>query len=53
VERTTTLPNGQHLSKGCYPKRIGLYPITGPLLAFSVRPPANHMHNYLAKVRTM
>jgi hypothetical protein len=24
--RTITLPNGQHLSKGCYPKRTGLYP---------------------------
>jgi hypothetical protein len=26
VERTITLPNGQHLSQGCYPKRTGLYP---------------------------
>jgi hypothetical protein len=24
--RTITLPSGQHLSKGCYPKRTGLYP---------------------------
>jgi hypothetical protein len=24
--RTITLPSGQHFSKGCYPKRIGLYP---------------------------
>jgi hypothetical protein len=24
--RTITLPGGQHLSKGCYPKRIRLYP---------------------------
>jgi hypothetical protein len=24
--RTITLPNGQHLSKGCYPRRTGLYP---------------------------
>jgi transposase len=24
--RTKTLPSGQHLSKGCYPKRTGLYP---------------------------
>jgi hypothetical protein len=23
---TITLPNGQHFSKGCYPKRTGLYP---------------------------
>jgi hypothetical protein len=26
LERTITLPSGQHLSKGCYPKRVGLYP---------------------------
>jgi hypothetical protein len=24
--RTITLPSGHHLSKGCYPKRTGLYP---------------------------
>jgi hypothetical protein len=32
--RTITLPNGQHLSKGCYPRRTGLYPCNpdSPLL---------------------
>jgi hypothetical protein len=24
--QTITLPSGQHLSKGCYPKRTGVYP---------------------------
>jgi hypothetical protein len=29
--RTITLPNGQHLSKGCYPRRTGLYPFEGAI----------------------
>jgi hypothetical protein len=32
AERTITLPSGQHLSKGCYTKRTGLYPFNFGLL---------------------
>jgi hypothetical protein len=38
--RTITLPSGQHLSKGCYPKRTGLYPCNpNPLCSFRIRSP--------------
>jgi hypothetical protein len=38
AERTITLPSGQHLSKGCYPKRTGLYPFnSSPLCSFRIR----------------
>ena len=50
--RTITLPSGQHLSKGCYPKRTGLYPFnSGPLYSFRIRLSDNstHLINWLCQ----
>jgi hypothetical protein len=52
AERTITLPSGQHLSKGCYPKRTGLYPFnSGPLCSFRIRLSDNstHLINWLSQ----
>jgi hypothetical protein len=49
--RTITLPNGQHLSKGCYPRRTGLYPCNPePPVPLSEKGyQLTHSPNYLAK----
>jgi hypothetical protein len=52
AERAITLPNGQHLSKGCYPKRTGLYPFnSGHLCSFWIRLSDNstHLINWLSR----
>jgi hypothetical protein len=52
---TITLPNGQHLSKGCYPRRTGLYPSNPdpPLLLSEKVHWYDHTTNYSAKVQAM
>jgi hypothetical protein len=50
--RTITLPNGQRLSKGCYPKRTGLYPCNPEppvFLSDKVTSTIAHLINWLSK----
>jgi hypothetical protein len=52
TEWTITLSSGQHLSKGCYPKRTGLYSFnSGPLCSFRIRLSDNstHLINWLSQ----
>jgi hypothetical protein len=45
AEQIITLPSGQHLSKGFYPTRTGLYSFnSGPLCSFRIRLTDNSTH---------
>jgi hypothetical protein len=50
--RTITLPSGQHLSKGCYPKRTGLCPCNPEppvFLSDKVTSTIAHLINWLSQ----
>jgi hypothetical protein len=50
--RTITLPSGQHLSKGCYPKRTRLYPCNPKppvFLSDKVTSTIAHLINWLSQ----